>query len=177
MAVKRTVQLFDARFMKGELGITKTGLFPKVTTAPASVVLPYHRNPLPGLDHASIVLFQREDPNVRSDTSVLKTVGSYVKEGETYEECAKRNCQDRLGITVHTLESLGEMLGYTNVHVQTRCFITDQWSIDESITLPPQFQRVEITLREAVEYMQRGKLLDEATTVPIMRLALRILDA
>jgi hypothetical protein len=175
----RTIQLFRTPFLSGELLITEDGLYPKVTTAPAAVALPYRFADGDSiLDRVRVVLFQREGVDFREeDAPILKTVGSYLKDGETYEDCARRNLRDRLGIAAKALEDLGEMLGYTNAHVQTRCFLTEQWSVDESIELPPQFKRVEVILRQALNFVYEGKLLDEASTVPIMRLALRVLGA
>ncbi len=160
---EKRLELFQVPFMKAWMIIRGESYNPRIEMPPAAVVLPY--------EAGHVYLFKTPHP----DTGVLtlKTVGGYCKEGETPMDCASRNLEARLGLRTMTIEYIGPVLSYVHARIPTHMYLAGNLSHVADWAPPPGTERVRVNYDEAYDLVVNGMLLDDASSIPIMRLLLR----
>lgn len=165
-------ELFKTRYMWAKGKVIGGDLYTEAGTAPAVVVLPYrvnHDNP----QSSELVLLEQHRPE--TGDSVIKTVGGYIKEGETPEECVQRNLVAKLGFRALDIQRGGRTNGYTVVDIPIQYFYVTEWEV---VGAPQQgCAPLNTSLSGAIMLARSGNLCDDATVIPIYDLALRILGA
>ncbi|MDD2786391.1 MAG: NUDIX domain-containing protein [Patescibacteria group bacterium] len=164
--------LFKTRYMWAKGEIVDGDLYTKAGTAPAVVVLPYRVN-FDDPQRSELVLLEQHRPE--TGDSLIKTVGGYIKEGETPEECVQRNLIAKLGFRALDIRCGGRTIGYTVVNVPIQYFYVTEWDV---VGAPQQgCAPLNSSLSGAIALARAGKLCDDATVIPIYDLALRLLGA
>jgi ADP-ribose pyrophosphatase YjhB (NUDIX family) len=162
--------LFKTRYMWAKGKVVNGDLYTEAGTAPAVVVLPYVED-IFTLVATKLLLLKQHRPETGG--FVIKTVGGYVKEGETPEECVQRNLVAKLGIRARGMECGGSTTGYTVVHVPIKYFFVNAWDV---VGEPANgCEKNALELNEAMALARSGQLCDDATVIPIYDLALRLL--
>ena len=160
---ERRLELFDVPFMKAWLIIRGESFNPRIEMPPAAVVLPF--------EERHVYLFRTPHPD--TGKLMLKTVGGYCKEGESPMDCATRNLEARLGLRTMTIESIGPVLSYVHARIPTHMFLAGNLTHVVDWAPPPGTERVRVSYDEACDLVERGELMDDASSIPIMRLLLR----
>lgn len=163
MTAERRIELFDIPFMKAWALIRGESFNPRIEMPPAAVVLPY--------EEGHVYLFRTPHP----DTGVLtlKTVGGYCQKDEEPANCASRNLEARLGLRTKSLMPLGPVLAYVHARIPTYMFLATVLESVANWAPPAGTERVRVSYDEAYRLVESGELLDDASSIPIMRLLLR----
>ncbi len=164
--------IMDHRYMQAGIKIINGEEFPWVKTAAAAAVLPWRYFEDPGNQEAEIqVLLLRQVRPESNDGFFLKTGGGYMNDGETPEECVRRNCLRKLGVKLpEKLTRQRETLGFPNVATfPIPLFECEGW---EEVSEPtPNCSREIVNLRTAFRMLALGGLYDICTEQSIAHLA------
>ncbi len=133
-----------------------------MTTGPAICVLPY--------DEQDNLYFIKQPREESGGAVYWKTVGGYLKDDETHEQCVIRNLADKAGVTASEFAEISRTFGYGDViKVPIRLYFCGpgKWKH----THQGSCELVSLSCAEAVAAISDRRWLDDATRLLILLFA------
>lgn len=162
--MKETIDLFHHPFMKGELQIHDDGTsYPKVTLAPAGVVIPFKRH-----ENACHVYLMEQSRPEDGGKTYLKSIGAYLR-GRNPIDAMKEALLHKVGIqATGDLQLIGKSIGYSVARTEIYCYSIQSFEFEQPDTPHSCLQC--LTIDEAIEKALQGEMLDDCTTIPLLAL-------